>query len=405
METISVFKAIPGMVLGREVVNRDGRHLFDKGRTLSAKEIRILKMWGILEITVEPSAGDDRQEPEAESEVDGFLKHHFRGNDLKNPIIQSVVDACRHRFETDASEFKSCLESRKAAMPVSGSPKKLTRGDLESLLGDNMKLPSLPTIFSEINAASLNPKFTGKDIAGIVSKDPSLSATLLRIINSAYYGFSKPVESLAYAAMALGSSQVCSLALGITVINHFKGMPEGLINMESFWRHSIACGITARTLATHIKSVNGERVFIGGLLHDIGRLIYFNTYPDESAACVAQAAKLKLMLYQVEPRFFSMDHAEFGGLLAEKWQFSKEISRLIQHHHDAFKTLPPKEIAVVYFANWLVNAMGIGSSGDVALPRLNPLAWKALGIPQSALAHVIRQVDRQILEAIQFFYE
>ena len=175
--------------------------------------------------------------------------------------------------------------------------------------------------------------------------------------------------------------------------------------MQSFWRHSVACGITAKTLATHVKGVVAERVFIGGLLHDIGRLIFLNIYPDEFNSLLNKSQSLGLFLYQVEPKYFGYTHAQFGGLLAKTWNFSDRISQLIHHHHDNFKTAPPKEVAVVYVSNWLVNAIGIGSSGENGLPRLNMNAWKVLGIQESLLQSIVKQIDRQIVEAVRFFYE
>lgn len=406
MELINVFNAAPGMILARDTVNRDGRHLFDKGISLTPAQIRILKMWGVHEIAVDDIGITPGAAPPAPSrEITRFLNRHFKNNDVSNPVIRVVLQECRRRFEADAALFAESQENEISPGKPKDNHVPEKPVDVNALLESDLKLPSLPTIFFEINAASQNPRFSGKDIADIVSKDPSLSATLLRIINSAFYGFSEPVESLPYAAMALGSRQVCFLALGITVINYFKGMPSGSINMDSFWRHSVACGITAQTLASHVKGVNGERLFIGGLLHDIGRLVFYSAYPDASVTAFAQTGKLKLMLYQVEPKYFGVTHARFGALLAKKWNFSLDIAKLVAHHHDNFKAKPDREVAAVYFANWLVNALRIGSAGDLYLPKLNMAAWQALEFSPSGLAHVIRQVDRQTTEAVRFFYE
>lgn len=416
MENVNVFSASPGMILVRDVVNRDGRRLFDRGTALTQKQIRILKMWGIHEIMVAPhsppadpgTAAPGTAGGGNSAEVARFLERHFQDNDLSDPVVREVIQQCRRRFEADGELFAGSLEEHKDRdKPVrpgnktAGPPESI---DLDALLKTDLKLPSLPTIFFEISSASKNPRFSGKDIADIVSKDPSLSATLLRIINSAFYGFQEPVESLAYAAMALGSRQVCSLALGVTVINYFKGMPSGIINMESFWRHSLACGITAQALASHVSDVDGDRLFIGGLLHDIGKLVFYSAFPQTSVTAFAQAGRLGLMLYQVEPKYFGMTHARFGAKLAEKWKFSPEIAALIHFHHDNFRETPSKEAAVVHFSNWLVNALTIGSAGDTALPRLNTRAWDTLEVSPGVLAHVVRQVDRQTREAIRFFY-
>lgn len=364
-------------------------------------------MWGIPEITVmaesikEPEPGAGPRDHGAGK----FLDHWFCNNDRTAPVIEILYDICLERLGNNLFEISSLLgqNMEKGSSAGPGGIKPVI--DIHRVLKDRIKLPALPTIYSEINEAIQNPRCSGKDIAAIVSKDPSLSATLLKIVNSAYYGFSEKVESLQFAAMALGTRQVGSLALGITVVNYFKGISDKRINMQSFWRHSIACAITAQTLAAHVKGVIPERVFIGGLLHDIGRLVLLTAFPDEYNLLLSSSRAPGLFLYQAEPKIFGCTHARFGGMLAETWNFSDGISQLIHHHHDDFKSIPPAEIAIVYFSNWLVNAIGIGFSGENELPALNMKAWKALVISQSLLESIIKQVDRQVVETVKFFYE
>ncbi len=408
MRRISVSKIRPGMILDEDVTNTDGRRLFSRNLKLTKKEIRTLKMWGIPEVSIQtaPDLQEQRDTEKNESEnveAIAFLDRWFQKNDIKNPVIDTVYQICLDRFENNKSEMVSVYEEKNEPQSFMGKPKVIK--NLDRLLEDDIKLPSLPTIFSEINNAVKNPQCSGKDIADIVSKDTSLSAALLKIVNSAHYGLGKKVESLHYAAMALGTNQVSSLALGITVIKYFKGISGKRVNMQSFWRHSVACAIAAKTIATHVKGVNSDRVFIGGLLHDIGRLILLNYFPEECNSMVNKANKLGLNYYQIEPEYFGMTHAKLGSLLAAKWNFSDRISRQIHYHHAQFKKVPSKETGLVYISNWLVTALGIGSAGENGLHRLSMNAWTALNIPESTLEPVVKQIDRQIMEAVKFFYE
>lgn len=410
MNLVSVFKAMPGMVLARDVKNKDGRHLIDAGTPLGAKEIRTLKMWGVLEISVQANASGELDSSQKtaqnkDGKVNAFLVKWFRHNKLKDPVVNDIYDICQDWFESHPDLLKDLLVRLNTRPGKQAGEKTDSQADPSGLLADNVKLPALPKIYSQINAAVQDPRCSGKDIADIVSKDTSLSATLLKIVNSAYYGFPEKIDSLAYAAMALGTQQICTLAMGITVINYFKGMPETALDMEAFWKHSVGCAITAKSLTTHVAGVNPERVFIGGLLHDMGRLVFLNHFPGAAGSALFQARKLNLSLFQVEPRHLQMTHAQFGSQLSESWNFSSEISALIRDHHGDFKETPGKEVAIVYFSNWLVTALGIGSSGEIALPRLDMKAWEAMDVSPGALVPVIRQMDREIMEAIRFFYE
>lgn len=397
------------MTLAKEVVNREGRRLLPKKLKITPKEIRVLKMWGVTEVVILSGdqlemAGKPEKDPEKIEKAQRFLDGWFDKNSRKNLVIKTVYAICLERYLNDAFDQRSVFEKEKN--PQAYKPDEIRSVDeIQKLLKNDLKLPSLPTIFSEINEAAQNPKCSGKDIADIVSKDPSLSATLLRIVNSAYYGLSEKVESLHYAAMALGTHQVSALALGITVINHFKGIENPTANMESFWRHSVGCAIAAKTLASRVKGVSPERVFIGGMLHDIGWLVFLQSCPKECNMVFNKAQLLGLNLFQVEQKYFGFTHATFGNLLAEKWNFSEKLGLLINHHHDQFKSPPDKEVALVYIANWLVDAIGIGFSGETMMPRLNMVAWKALKVPESVLVSIVKQIDRQIIETIKFFYE
>ncbi|MFH2093912.1 MAG: HDOD domain-containing protein [Pseudomonadota bacterium] len=409
MKRINIDKIQPGMILGRDVANREGRRLLSKDMMLTSKEIRILKMWGIPEVIIhQDPAAEISLQPEAATKDDKtarvFLDAWFTNNDCKNPVIKAVYDICLDRHLNDQFELFSVFQADQD-LEAFKSYQIRPLEEIRNLLKKDLKLPSLPTIFSEINEASQNPQCSGKDIAGIVSKDTSLSATLLKIVNSAYYGLPEKVESLQYAAMALGTQQLSSLALGITVVDYFKGIANLQMNMESFWRHSIASGIAAKTLASQIKGVNSERVFVSSLLHDIGWLVFLNFCPNECNQVVYKARLLGLNLYQVEPRYFGMTHARFGSLLVKNWNFPDNIASLIDQHHDNFKTLPSKEVAIVYVANWLVDAIGIGFAGEKEMARLSMNAWKALELSESVLASIVKQIDRQVAETIKFFYE
>ncbi len=410
MKKINVDKIKPGMVLARDVVNQDGRRLLSKDLKLTLKEIRILKMWGISEIIaaqssiIESSDIEIKENKVVDGKAEKFFDDWFMNNRRKSPVIKTVYDICLDRYAN--GKFDQSFVFKEEKTPGGSTPNHIKSvTEIQELLSDDLKLPALPTIFSEINEAIQDSNCSGKDIADIVSKDPSLSATLLKIVNSASYGLSEKVESLHYAAMVLGTHQVSSLALGITVINHFKGISNPNTNMESFWRHSIGCAIAAKTLSTYVKGVVAERAFIGGMLHDIGWLVFLTTCPEECNLVFHKAQMLGLNLYQVEQKYFGMNHAKFGSLLARKWNFSDNLTQLIEHHHDTFKSAPSKEVALVYLVNWLVDAIGIGFSGEKMLPKLNMTAWKVLGLSESVLAPTVKQIDRQIVEAVKFFYE
>ena len=154
--------------------------------------------------------------------------------------------------------------------------------DVSELLRGNDNIPSLPTIFYQINEAVGDPRSSMRDIAQIISADQSLSARLLRLVNSAFFGFPSKIDTISHAVTIIGTKQLRDLALATTVIQMFKGIPNDLIQVKSFWQHSIGCGIGSRLLASFQKMANVEHFFVSGLLHDIGRLILYSNKSEDA---------------------------------------------------------------------------------------------------------------------------
>ncbi len=437
MNLVNVFDAEPGMILARDVKNKEGRRLMDVGTLLEEKQLKILKMWGILEVHVMSEDANNGHRAtgsfteicpqqtmtetngvasvfhtnahtpiDSSNPLDEFLENWFSNNNDNDPVLLEIRKLTHEWFDAQPAIFNALVSRCENPPPpeVHDEKLKMPTVDPRSLLNDEIKLPALPQIYFEIQTAVDDPRFSGREIAEIVSKDTALAATLLKIVNSAYYGLRQEVSSLSQAAVTLGSQQICNLALGVTVINYFKDLPGCAPNMDAFWRHSLGCAIMAANLATHIPTADRDRVFIGGLLHDIGRLVFLSYFPKAGTAALNQSHVQGCGLIEAEPKFFTVDHAQFGRLLSEAWHFPRQVSRMIGNHHNKFTTLPETETAVVYFANWLTSALGIGFSGDAVLPSLNIYAWKALGISPAALTPVLKQTDRQLTEAIRFFY-
>ncbi|MCH8313372.1 MAG: HDOD domain-containing protein, partial [Nitrospinae bacterium] len=169
----------------------------------------------------------------------------------------------------------------------------------ELIQGDD-QLATLPEVFYKLNAAIEDPDCTFDDIGEIISVDPALTVRLLRIVNSAFYGFSTQVETVTHALTIIGTDQLNQLVLATSVMNQFKGIPGDLLDMDSFWRHSITAGLAARSIAALSGEYNVERFFVAGLLHDVGRLVLCIRAPDETGEILKKAEDSGKPLYVEE---------------------------------------------------------------------------------------------------------
>jgi HD-like signal output (HDOD) protein len=285
-----------------------------------------------------------------------------------------------------------------------GAIRELEIMPLESrdLLKTAGSISSLPMIFTRINEAVNNPRSSVADIGRIIGEDPGLTARLLRIVNSAFYSFPSRIESISRAVTIVGTQQLRDLALATSVMKVFRGIPEDLMSMEAFWRHSTGCGITARVLASHRREANLERYFVTGMLHDIGRLVLFMNLPKQSRAALLRCQSSGELLHQIELEETGFDHATVGSALLQAWNLPASLEEVVAFHHAPHKALRyPIETAIVHVADVIAHAMELGSSGERLVPPLNPEAWEKIGIPTNLLPAILEQVEKQFREAIQ----
>ncbi|TNF36982.1 MAG: HDOD domain-containing protein, partial [Gammaproteobacteria bacterium] len=151
----------------------------------------------------------------------------------------------------------------------------MDKPDIATLLRNTPKLASLPTVYNKLNEAVDSPTSSSQDIADIIMEDSALAARLLKLSNSAFFGFPSRIDTISQAVTVIGMRELRDLVLATSVVSMFKDIPTNLVSPESFIEHSIATGVAARVMATHRRESNVERFFVAGLLHDIGRLVLF----------------------------------------------------------------------------------------------------------------------------------
>lgn len=271
----------------------------------------------------------------------------------------------------------------------------------EKLVKETKSISSLPSTFTRLNDAVNSSRSSTLDIAKIIGEDAGLTARLLRIANSSFYAFPTKIDTITKAVTIIGTNQLRDLTLGTSVIALFEGMPID-INMETFWRHSIACGVTARILATYRRETNVERFFVAGLLHDIGRLILFLKLPNETSEVLRKAKSENELLHKIEKDMFGFDHADVGGALLKLWKIPEHTATAVGFHHRPTKLRNfHVDATVIHVSDIIVHAMQMGNSGEDFAPSLDNNAWEQLGLPESVLSSTLTQLQQQYDEAVE----
>jgi len=417
MGIINVAEIQPDMVLAKDLKNPSGRFLAAKGTRITSKNLRIMKVWGVIEANIEGVSEKDVEanttahlDPEVIEEAKKVISKRFALADLEHAPIRELFRICslRKAEEISGTIDKENLQPHDLSkadtdsnqIPENAAPKI----DPHQLIRDDINLPSLPTVYGQINEAIKKPSSSARDIGNVISKDPGLSARLLRIVNSTFYGFPSKIDTLSRAVTIVGIKQLSTLALGMNIINVFKDIPSDLIDMKSFWEHSIACGISARILAGYKNLQNTERSFVAGLLHDIGRLILYCYAPVHARNALLRAKNDNILLHKAEHETMGFDHTTIGGLLLKKWKLPISLENIVSYHHAPRKSKDSLEPSIVHLADIVTNALGIGSSGERFVPPLEPDVWQSIGISTNILALTITQMDRQIEETIHFLF-
>jgi HD-like signal output (HDOD) protein len=409
----------PGMVLGEDIYLPDGRLLMKKGTILDFEHLRSVRVGGVKEVEIldplKPEHGSGVTSPSVpdihHTGEKALWEKRFSKCDLNHPVIQELyrLAALNLEFsdislqkEWSSPDLEAGLPS--GLLPAEPSPKfKAFLGDPQSLIGPDLELVSLPEIFYQIEAVINNPRSSAFQIAEVISKDPGLSAKLLRIVNSAFYGFAKQVDTISRAVAIVGSDQLHLLTLGTSVIALFRGIPSGLMNMGLFWKHSLACGITARLIGSYKNFLNIEQLFISGLLHDLGKLVIFKNHPRAAATALNQAGRSESFHYLMERTFLGFDHLQVGLALAERWKLPLSLQQAIGGHHDPLKYPPSVDAAVVTMADNLVNALGYGSSGEHLVAPGVVDVCEFLSLPGGFLEKLVPLINRQVEETFHLF--
>lgn len=264
----------------------------------------------------------------------------------------------------------------------------------QSLVKGVEQLVSLPEVYA-LAKEKLNDAYAdAREIGAIISKDTNLSAQLLRLANSAAYGYSGKVDTVSRAVALVGLRQVESLVLTCVAMETFTRLSPSHINVAKFWRHSMFTAVVSRILARECRVLHAERLFVAGLLHDIGSLILYHHAPE-------LAEKILEAPNPVEEReALGFDHAEVGKALAEQWRLPPALCAAIEYHHEPTRCADfALEVAIVHVANMMSHALELKDDEGLR-EACDPQAWQLLGISETRINPLFQEALRDFIDVL-----
>lgn len=279
------------------------------------------------------------------------------------------------------------------------SPPDYSSIKLERLVEETSTVYSLPLFYERLNETINHPRSSIDDISKIITEDQGLAVRLLRLANSPMFGCYARVESISKAVTIIGTQPLRDLALAASVMGVFKGIPEDLMNMTSFWQHSIACGIIARSLAVYRRESNVERLFVAGMLHDVGQVVLVAAHPEISRELLEMQRDSGRFYRDLEFEKLGFDHADLGGALLKKWKIPVSIGEPVMCHHSPGSAEQFRlEASLIHLADVICEAMEFGHGAEYGVPPFDEPAWERLGLSPTMFRTVLKQAESQIAE-------
>lgn len=256
-------------------------------------------------------------------------------------------------------------------------------------------IPTLPIVATQVTELINNPNSSSSDIANVLKKDQVLTAKVLKLINSPYYGIPGEVTDVQRALAYLGFNTLAQLILSVSVISMFQNPGNTNFSLYEFWKHALGTAVASETIAKRIKYPKPEECFTCGLLHDIGKLVLLQVSPDDFVNVVRVAERDKISFTAAEKKLEVPPHGYLGEFIANKWRLPMVIRVSIRYHHfdvremgTILDSMKPA-VQIVSLANQLVVKESIGSSGNmsgglITDDLLQPLNLNATEIPEIA---------------------
>ena len=234
--------------------------------------------------------------------------------------------------------------------------------ELETLIMTASDLPTIPVVATKVMQLIESEGVSAEELARLVSADPAVAARVLKISNSSFYGCQRQIQTLSHAIMMLGYNTLRSLVVAASVKQVYK--PYGLTE-KMLWEHSFGAGLAARLIANKTRLVNEEEAFLGGLFHDIGKIIMNFFDSQQFQKVMEKCYNEQISFLEAEQQVYSYTHAEVGGLVIKKWNFPEMLMKAVLQHHyfDFGEDEEPSQIkltCVVGLANLFCHKLGIG---------------------------------------------
>jgi len=274
------------------------------------------------------------------------------------------------------------------------------RQEFRNALRQTKNLPTLPGIVSKLTKMADDPDTTTEQMGKVIGQDYILAAKLLKLVNSAFYGFPQRISSISSAIILLGFNVVKSLIISASI---FEVMEDQDVEL---WQHSLGCAVVCNVIATRLGVKDPEEVSTAGLIHDIGKIAIKMELPNEYEMITRLVRERKMSMRAAEMEVLGLDHAEAGGWLAKGWNLPKKLLEPVSCHHDPrLASTEQLNSAIIHFSDIVIRGLGYGHAADNKVPMLSKRAWDLLSFKPADIDEILAQVEEKLWDVKGFSLE
>ncbi len=245
---------------------------------------------------------------------------------------------------------------------------------------------TMPEVYVRIRALINNPNANIDDYVDAVNSDPAMAARVIKIANSSFFGYSKIFDSVEHAVNYIGVIQLHDVLLGTIAMRSFVAIPDHVVNLLGFWKTSVACGIVARILAKRCDLLASERLFVSGLLHEIGHVVIYLKLPELAQQALFSAMERSIPIHLAERELIGFDYAQVGSELMRLWHLPINYQETTAFHLEPAKaTQYQAETAIVHLARYITSIDESGDEPSLFHEQIDPIVWTLTDLSEAVV--------------------
>jgi len=268
------------------------------------------------------------------------------------------------------------------------------------------KMPAFPQAVTKVLDLTSRAECSPKELVKVIEHDPIMTVKILKLVNSAFYGLPRPINSINHGVVYIGINTIKNLSLSIAAIGMLPKKNDIDFDMDAFLLHSLGVAAVAKRLASRLGVNEKETAdyFIAGLLHDFGKVVFAQFLGEDFRKALEIADMGSAPLHSAERQVFGIDHAEIGGLLAESWKLPESLIHSIRHHHNVADEEVESSplLDCIYAANMVVNSVSIGFSGNRVIEEFPERIRQRFGVDREQLIAQLGDLSAEIEQAKAF---